>query len=114
MNELEKMLLNEATGGAEPKLCLRTGTMVDAGLWMKRVPLWLCVTDELLVLLAAGRRRYLRSVGLADCISSSYCHATGEFVIGPVEGLEFDRVKMSPADALNVSAFLSAWAGKVY
>lgn len=99
-------MLNEVTGGVEPLLCLRTGTTVDAGFWVKKVPLWLCITEDRLVLLAVGRRRYLQSTGIADCMTSSYCHATGELVIGPVEGLEFGRVKMSPTDALKVTTLL--------
>lgn len=106
-------MLNEVTGGVEPRLCLRTGTSVDAGLWVKKVPLWLCITEDRLVLLAVGRRRYLQSTGIADCMTSSYCHATGEFVIRPVEGLEFGSVKISPAEALKVSALLVRGAGCV-
>lgn len=113
LNELEKTLLNEVTGGVETRLCLRTGTSVDAGLWLKKVPLWLCVTADTLVLLAVGKRRYMQSVSLPDCATSSYCHATGEFVIRPVEGLEFDRVRISPAEALKVSALLSGGVGQV-
>ena len=104
-------MLNEATGGVEPLLCLRTGTSVDAGLWLKKVPLWLCITEDSLVLLAVGRRRYMQRAELAECMASSYCHATGEFVIGPVEGLEFGRVKISPAEALRVSALLFGVVG---
>jgi hypothetical protein len=113
LNELEKTLLNEVTGGVEPLLCLRTGTSVDAGLWVKKVPLWLCITEDRLILFAVGRRRYMQSADLAECMASSYCHATGEFVIGPVEGLEFGRVKISPAEALKVSALLFGGAGCV-
>lgn len=104
MNELEKNLLQEAAGASAPKLCLRTKTKVDAGRWGRRAPLWLCIVDDKLVLLAVARRVYVENVPLSECAGSEYCHATGELVIKPVEGLEFDHVAMSPADALKVLA----------
>lgn len=108
MKELEQVLLNEMTGGAEPGLCIRTGTSVDAGLWWRKVPLWLCVCGDRLILLAVARRRYVQTVKLSECVDSEYCHATGELVIQPAEGLEYNRVAMKPADALKVLSVLKA------
>jgi hypothetical protein len=102
MNPLEQQLLREATGGEEPGLCLRTETRVDAGGWLRRAPMWLCATGTRLVLLAVDRRRYAQGVELTQCRDSCYCHATGELLIRPAEGIEFDRVKMSAADAAKV------------
>jgi hypothetical protein len=102
MNELEKKLLQETVGKAEPRLCLKTKTKVDAGRWWMRSPLWLCVADDKLVLLAVARRCYVQVVQLSDCLASDYCHAAGELVLKPVEGVEFDHIAMSPADALKV------------
>ncbi len=102
MNPLEQQLLREVTGGVEPRLCLRTQTRVDAGGWLRRAPLWLCVTERQLVLLAVAQRRYVECVDLVKCRASRYSHATGEFVISPAEGLEVTRVAMSPAEAVKV------------
>ena len=99
---METALLREVTGGVEPQLCLRTKTRVDAGLWLRRSPLWLCVTESQLILLAVAKRRYLQVVDLMECWSSHYCQATGEFIIAPAEGLEYGRVAMSPAEAVAV------------
>lgn len=102
VNELEKALLQEVTGGVEPRLCIRTRTRVDTGLWLRRSPLWLCVTDSRLILFAVAKRRYVQSVDLMECLTSRYCQATGEFIIAPVEGLEFGQVAISPAEAVTV------------
>lgn len=102
MNELEKKLLREAVGDAEPTLCLRTKTKVDAGRWGVKAPLWLCIVDGKLVLLSVARRMYIDCMPLSECIGSEYCHATGELIIKPVEGLEFDHVAMSAGEALKV------------
>lgn len=102
MNEMEKALLQETAGGAEQRLCLRTKTRVDAGRWWRSVPLWLCIAGDKLILLAVARRRYIQCVPLSDCALSEYCHATGELIIKPVEGLEFDHIAISPAEALKV------------
>lgn len=112
MNEIEKALLRDVTGGAVPRQCLRTGTRVDAGGWLRRAPLWLCVTDSRLVLLAVARRRYAECVDLPQCRESRYCHATGELLIRPAEGLAFDRVKVSPAEAVKVLEWIGAWDGQ--
>ena len=107
MNPLEQQLLREVTGGAEPRLCLRTETRVDAGRWVRRAPLWLCAAGTRLVLLAVARRRYAQCVERPECRESRYCHATGELLIRPAEELEFDRVKMSAADAVKVLEWIA-------
>lgn len=102
MNEVEKALLAEVTGDAEPKLCLCTKTMIDAGRWWRGTQVWLCVLQDELILLAVARRRYVQRVALADCSGSYYFHATGELVIAPAEGIETNRISLSPFDALRV------------
>ncbi len=106
MNEKEKKLLLEATGGAEPILCLKTKTRLDAGRWWWHAPVWLCVTHAELILFAVARRRYLERVALKDCAESSYCAATGQLLLAPVEGLEVSRLALSPAEALQVLRLL--------
>ena len=102
MNQREKQLLNEEAGGAEPRLCLRTDQRMDTGRWGRHSPVWLCVMEDALILLAVGRRRYLDRVPLADCRTSHYAHATGELVIEPAETLTCSRLAMPPREALNV------------
>lgn len=107
MNELEEKLLREETGGAEPKLRIRTGTRIDAGRWWRRTPVWLCVVGDELILLAVARRRYVERVAIADCQASYYSHAVGELMIKPVETLRINRLAMSPSEALSVLDFLT-------
>ena len=102
LNEKEKALLLEATRGETPLLCLRTKTRIDAGLWWWPTPVWLCVMHDAVILLAVARRRYLERVTRKECSASMYCHATGELVLSPVEGLEVSRLALSPAEALQV------------
>jgi len=107
MNELEQHLLGETIGRTRPDLCLRTGTRIDAGRWWRRNPLWLCATDRELVVLAVARRRYVERVPLAACRESHYAHASGELVIAPAGALRFNRLRLSPRDAVRVLRHLA-------
>jgi hypothetical protein len=106
MNDLEKTLLDEETGGAAPRLCIRTGTRIDAGRWWRRVPVWLCMVGDELLLLAVARRRHVERMAIADCHASHYSHATGELVIEPSESLRINRFSLTPREALQVLNFL--------
>lgn len=107
MNPLEQQLLRMETGGAEPRLCLRSGTRVDTGRWWRSSPAWLCVTDDELILLAVARRRLVVRVPLRDIPASRYHHATGELVIEPGETLALNRVRLPLQDALQVLQFIN-------
>ncbi len=107
MNDLESALLNELTGGAEPKLLLRTRTRIDCGRWWRRTPIWLCISGTELILFAVARRRYTERVALAECQASHYSHATGELVIDPSETLRIKRLSLTPREALNAIDFLT-------
>lgn len=106
MTQLESVLLKELTGGAEPKLLLRTRTRIDAGRWWRSNPIWLCITADELILFAVARRRYTERVPLADCQASHYAHSTGELVIDPTESLRIKRLSLTPREALNALDFL--------
>lgn len=106
MNGLEERLLREETGGAEPRLRIRTGTRIDVGRWWRSNPVWLCIVGDELILLAVARRRYFERVSLADCRGSHYVHATGELVIEPTDQLRIKRLTLSPREALEVLDFL--------
>jgi len=101
MTKLERELL-DATAMGELVFALRSDTRVDTGRWLGRSPLWLCVTDREIVLLAASKRRHAEGVPLADAGGSWYSHATGQLVIETEQALRFDHVAMSPTDALRV------------
>ena len=102
MNELERVVLNAETGGAEARLSIRTNTRIDAGRWWRRTPLWVCITADDVVILAAARRQYIQRFPIVECQDSHYCHTTGELVIEAGEDLQFSRLAMSPVDALRV------------
>ena len=102
MNGLESALLQELTGGAEPKLLLRTRTRIDCGCWWRSTPVWLCISGSELILFAVARRRYSERVPRADCHSSDYMATTGELVIESATALRMNRIKLTPREALNV------------
>jgi hypothetical protein len=102
MNELEEQLLREEVGGVEPRLVVRSGTRIDTGRWWRHTPLWLCVMENELLMLAVSRRRYVARASLDACVDSYYCHTTGELVIAPVEEPEFRRFRVTPREALSI------------
>ncbi|MFT5522095.1 MAG: ribosomal protein L39E [Pirellulaceae bacterium] len=102
MNRRERALLNTETGGAQPRMEVRSKSRVDAGRWWWRTPLWICVMEEHVVVFAAARRHYIQRFPIVDCQGSHYCHTTGELVIEAGEDLQFSRLAMSPTDGLRV------------
>ena len=108
MTPTESALLKELTGGAEPKLLLRTRTRIDCGRWWRSTPVWLCITGSELILFAVAHRRYSERVPLAGCHASHYAHTTGELVIDPTESLRIKRLSMTPREALSALDFLTS------
>lgn len=102
MSNAEHQLLNAELGGEAVRLMLRTQTRVDTGRWLRSSRLWLCVTEDRLILFAVSKRRYCEAVDLSECVDSLYSHPTGQLVIAPTEQLRFSRVRLSPTDALHV------------
>lgn len=102
MNAREQQLLSEETGGAEPLLCVRSKTRIDAGRWWRRTPVWTCIVGDELILLAVARRRYVDRIAVTDCQASHYCHASGELVIETGGALRFKRLALSPREALHL------------
>jgi len=102
MNALIQQLLTEETGGTKPTLVVCTKTRIDTGRWWWPTPIWLCVMPEELLMLAVSRRRYVARVPLASCAETYYCHATGDLVLAPVEGLLYSGFRVTPKQALLV------------
>jgi len=101
MTAIERELLRSEIGEQSPRLTLRTGTRIDTGRWWRSTPVWLCITDDQLVLLAGSKRRYSERIDLADCRESRYCPLTGQLVIEPIERPRFGRLRLSPSRALQ-------------
>jgi len=81
---------------------------VDVGWWLRTAQVWVCVTDDDLIVLAAGRRNHVASVPRATCRASHYDHATGEVIIEPGDTLRFDRLAFQPREALQILHLLGA------
>ena len=108
MTQLERLLLEEATGGVDPHFLMRTDTRIDAGRWWRGSPLWLCVMPGDVVVFAVGRRRYLERIPITGCGAGFYNHATGELVLAPAEALRFRQFRMKPSAALRILSLLSS------
>ena len=106
MNEVEQAVLEHEVGEVSPRLCIRSDTRIDGGRWWRRVPLWLLVLDDELVLLAAGRRRFVGRIPFTKAGESRYDHQKGELVIAPCEGLPVNHVAMKASDAIRVLRFI--------
>lgn len=106
MNQLEEALLDELTDGAEPKLLLRSRSRIDAGRWWLRNPVWICITENELILFAVARRRYVERVPLSLCKSSHYAAAMGVLVIDPAENLRIKHLSLTPRESLDVLDYL--------
>ena len=113
MSSTERALLASELGNAKPLLTLRTATRIDTGRWLRRSAVWLCVTDQKLVVLAVSRRTYCESIDLQDCAASHYNHTTGQLVIEPSSRLRFAHLALPPNDALRVIGLIAqAYIGK--
>lgn len=102
MNRRERAIFDEAAGGDDPRFSLRTNTRIDTGSWWRRAAVWICLTDQDLVLLAAGRRPFLQQLPIAVCQGVRYCHATGELAIETEAALPLRSLAMSPTEGLQV------------
>ncbi len=102
MNHKELTLLNEMTDGAQPLVRVQSRTRIDTGSWLCKRPVWICVYETELILLAVSRRRFIERFKLSDIADSHYNHMTGEFVIYPVEGLRYDSFRVSAREALEI------------
>ena len=102
MNDVEQAVLKHEVGEVSPRLCIRSATRIDAGHWCRRVPLWLLVLEDELVLLAAGRRRFVARVPFAEANESHYDHQAGALVIAPCEDLPVNQVAMKTSEAVRV------------
>lgn len=98
----ENALLSEELAGQRPQLLLRSKTRVDTGRWLAKSPLWLCVTETTIVLLAASKRRYVQRMPITDCTTSQYCHTSGALLLQPSDQWRFHSIQLPPADALKV------------
>ena len=107
MNKLEKQLLRDETGGAEPRFCIGSDSRIDTGRWWRRSRIWLCVMADELVLLAVGRRRYFERITIAECGRSHYNAGAGQLVIEPGESLRHSRFTLPPQHALRILSLLN-------
>ena len=81
---------------------VRSRTCIDVGLWWRRKPLWLVITDHMIVLFSISRRKYVEQVPIACCSNIRYNPSSGELVISSQPAMRFPRLKMPASQALEV------------
>lgn len=101
LDSLERQMLMEATGGASPRLLIRTNTRIDAGAWWSTRRLWLGVTQEEVFTFAVGRRKHLDRIPIAECGQTQYHASTGCLLLAPVESVRFRHLRVPPSQALK-------------
>lgn len=114
MNSKEQQLLLQEIGDTEVLRQVRTRTGIDVGLWWRRRRLWLCVTDDELVLLAVARRRFCERVAIGACHEVRYNPASGELAISSQPALRFPRLKMPASTALDLTQLVHSIQQRAY
>ncbi len=99
-----KKLLEEASGGADIFMLVRTGARIDTGNWLANGTVWVIVMKDALGLFAAGAKPYVEHVPFRFLRDSLYNHVTGELVLAPAHGAKVRFLKMSPADGYQMLA----------
>jgi len=108
LNAQEQQLLKNTIGNETVRKQVRTATSIDVGLWWRQKPLWLVITDHMVVVFAIARRKYIEQVPLACCSAAHYSPAGGELVISSQPALRFPRLKMPASTALEVIELIEA------
>jgi hypothetical protein len=91
-------------------LRVRTRTWADVGGWFGPRPLDIFVTNQGLVLIAAGLLEFESpaplavSVPYSDLTGSTYNYATGRLALAPAEQSPIKSVRIAPADAQQLLA----------
>ena len=102
LSAAESALLSDELSGQRPLVLLRSASRVDTGRWLRKSPIWLCLTETDILLLAASKRRYVQRMPIAACKASQYCHTSGALLLQPSDTWRFSAIQLPPADALNV------------
>jgi hypothetical protein len=104
LTSAEGRLYRELCGSDRVVLLLLTESMAEVGLWMWKRRVWLCVTDQALVLFAEGRKPIAQRTPYAHIGESLFNHVTGELVLAPDRKYRLGRVKLQPKDGYQVLA----------
>ena len=100
----ERRLLDQASGGADWFMLLKTGSRVDVGEWLCNGRVWLCATASGVVLVASGRVPFVQQIPFERLRESVYNHITGEVVFAPEKTLKLKRVKLAALDGYQLLA----------
>lgn len=109
------LLQTELGEDIEPRTSLRSQTKVDTGGWLGDRPIWVSVTEDEMLLCAAGKRPFFERVQLQDCTDSHYNPGTGEVIIAPSEALMCNQLAFKPGEAMELLTAIgieeSEWTG---
>jgi hypothetical protein len=106
MTPVEEAVLRHELGEVTPQLAIQTRSRMDVGRWWLPARLWLVVLQDSLVVMAAGRRRYIEVVPFEEASESYYSHHAGELVIAPCETLQQSRLAIKSSEAIELLRLL--------
>jgi hypothetical protein len=89
-------------GGRRVAFFVTSRARVDTGGWGWQERLSLALIGDELLLLAPGRRPYVKWLRRPDVAKSLYNAVTGELVLAPAEGVHPQTLRMSPMDGYAV------------
>ena len=104
MSAAERRLLAQAAGDAGWQLLFDTRSRVDVGEWLRNGRVWIGVTSQEVILLAAGRVPFVQKTPLEHVRESLYNPLTGEVVLAPAGELKLKRVKLPALDGYRLLA----------
>jgi len=92
-------LLRGVCNADDARELVRSRTAIDVGLWFRWRRIWVCGTDDRLVLFAEGPRPYVQTAAYRELRTSFYSHPSGELVCVPAPELAVHSLAMGPAAA---------------
>jgi hypothetical protein len=81
---------------------IRTRTRIDTGNWLRGGRVYLGLSDQSVLLVAAGHDPYVGRAGFDQLQQSVYNPVTGALLLAPAEGLDVTSLGMGPLDAETV------------
>ncbi len=106
LSTAEHALLKKAVDERTPLLCIRTGTQVDVGLWLRWRNILICVCENKVVLLADGPRPFCQSAGYDQLGTTFYNHRSSELVLVPAPELLVRSLAVPPDDGWSLLSLI--------
>ncbi len=94
-----RRLAETAAPGVDVHRWIRTRTRIDTGNWLRGGRVYLGLSDDAVLLVAAGHDPYVGRAPLSRLEQSVYNPVTGALLLAPADGLAATSLCMDPLDA---------------